>query len=253
MLRVHDQSSMTRVLKFFILAVFFSCLLGFLGIRSEMFRREVLVVLYSAGVFLSAVVFGGLKFKLFPLRHKLWAIFSFFLPFFYLLLPFLFAGEMVQFYPQTFLDATAIIATTFLAAFFEETGWRGFLFDALSKTSWIVKNLLIGLMWAVWHYPAIAVGSYLEMDQAVMMIAVFTLNVVLLSFIIGWFREKTGSILPAALIHASHNLFYHFFGPYWPMSESGLFLTSAFVLVILALKAWKRPDVRLADPRKCGF
>lgn len=239
-----------RILKFFVLAVFLSSLLGFLGIRSEAFRREGLVVLYSAGVFLSALVFCG-KMKIFPVRHKSWVIFSFFLPVVYLLLPFVFAGEMPKFYPQTLFALMVTIVTTFVAAFFEEMGWRGFLFDALSDTSWITKNILIGLLWAAWHYPAIFSGSYFMVSEPVMTIVIFTLNVVLLSFILGWFREKTGSILAPVLIHANHNLFYHFFGPYVPISESGLLLSCAFVIVILALMAWKKPVTSASPARFC--
>ena len=239
-----------RVFGFFLLAVFLSSLFGFLGVRSEMLQREGLVVLYSAGVFLSALVFRG-KFQIFSAGSRFWVVFSFFLPVFYLLLPFLFAGEMPKFYSQPFSTSIAIVATTFIAAFFEEVGWRGFLFDALSNSSWTTKNLLIGLMWAAWHYPPIFVGSYLVVGEPVVTILIFTLNVVLLSFIIGWFREKTGSILAPVLLHASHNLFYHFSGVYAPISESGMLLSLAFMVVLFVLKAWRKPLTSASPVQSC--
>jgi membrane protease YdiL (CAAX protease family) len=43
-----------------------------------------------------------------------------------------------------------------LAALGEEIGWRGLLVPELSKVTTITKAaLLTGIVWAIWHYPAV--------------------------------------------------------------------------------------------------
>ncbi len=45
-----------------------------------------------------------------------------------------------------------------IAAFEEESGWRGFLLNKLKHQSFIKTSFTIGLIWGVWHAPIILAG-----------------------------------------------------------------------------------------------
>jgi membrane protease YdiL (CAAX protease family) len=90
----------------------------------------------------------------------------------------------------------------------EEIGWRGFLVPELSKVvSFPMVGLISGLMWAVYHYPAILYGGYNAGTSPWFGLSCFTIMVVADSFILAWLVLRSGSLWPAAIFHASHNLF----------------------------------------------
>ena len=90
----------------------------------------------------------------------------------------------------------------------EEIGWRGFLLPRLVRRFGFTGGcLLSGCIWAVWHYPALLFADYNAGTPRVYALSCFTLLVFGDSFILGWFRMKSKSLWPAAMLHASHNLF----------------------------------------------
>ena len=108
----------------------------------------------------------------------------------------------------TFL--TVIGSFTF-AAFFnslfalgEELGWRGYLHAALAPLGILRGTLLIGVIWGVWHAPAILMGYNYpgEPYLGVFFMIWFTLG---WSFILAWLREDAGSVLAAAFGHGLIN------------------------------------------------
>jgi membrane protease YdiL (CAAX protease family) len=102
--------------------------------------------------------------------------------------------------PQVLL--TALITTPVL--FGEEFGWRGFLQRRLFPNAPMLSALATGVIWAVWHYPLILRG-YNYPDQPLLGAALFTVFTVLLSYILGWFYRKSGSIWCNSLAHAATN------------------------------------------------
>lgn len=95
-----------------------------------------------------------------------------------------------------------------LSAMGEELGWRGFLYPVMERVMGRKKALLLGgLIWAVWHMPLMVAGLYQADTQLVYGLLTFAIEIVLMSIIMSWLRIKTNSVLPALLIHASHNLF----------------------------------------------
>jgi membrane protease YdiL (CAAX protease family) len=150
-------------------------------------------------------------------------------------------GHKIEPLSLTFLCSLPLVL---VASFFEEVGWRGYLFNLLQKISWLKMNFIIGLLWSVWHLPAILAGSYDLTSPLIIGVLIFTINVILLSFIFGWFRQKTAGIIAPTVIHAFHNLGY----TYWAgkndlsiLGESGLILMFTLLLVIVILQAWKEP------------
>jgi membrane protease YdiL (CAAX protease family) len=90
----------------------------------------------------------------------------------------------------------------------EEIGWRGFLVPELAKvTSFPMVALISGLMWAAYHYPVLLFGSYNAGGPAWFGLSCFTVMVVADSFILAWLTLRSQSLWPAAISHASHNLF----------------------------------------------
>jgi membrane protease YdiL (CAAX protease family) len=90
----------------------------------------------------------------------------------------------------------------------EEIGWRGFLLPRLVRRLGFTGGcLLSGCIWAVWHYPLLLFADYNSGTPRLYALSCFTLMVIGAAFIFGWFRLKSGSLWPAAMLHASHNLF----------------------------------------------
>jgi len=88
----------------------------------------------------------------------------------------------------------------------EEIGWRGFLVPELARaTSFTGVGLISGLMWALWHYPLIVLGSYHSKAPMWYGLLCFTVMVVAWGVIAAWLRLRSGSIWPVTILHASHN------------------------------------------------
>lgn len=88
----------------------------------------------------------------------------------------------------------------------EEIGWRGFLVPTLFKTmSYTRVSLIVGVIWAVWHYPAILCTDYNIGTPGWFAIPCFTILVIEASFIATWLRLRSKSLWPCVIFHASHN------------------------------------------------
>jgi uncharacterized protein len=88
----------------------------------------------------------------------------------------------------------------------EEIGWRGFLVPKLFKTmSYTRVSIMVGVIWAVWHYPAILCTDYNIGSPAWFAIPCFTILVIEASFIATWLRLRSKSLWPCVIFHASHN------------------------------------------------
>ncbi len=229
---------------FFLVALIGSVI--FAGLASRFFSyKPLLVLLYSLGVAVAFLFFRGtVRFEKNSSAIP-WIIIGCFLPILYIGLVYLIGWQIfdhkIETLSLTFLSSLPLVL---LASFFEEIGWRGYLFSTLQKISWLKMNLIIGILWSAWHLPAILTGSYDMSSPLVLGIFIFTINVILLSFILVWFRQKTAGILAPTLIHTFHNLGY----AYWAgkndvssLGERWFVLTVVLLLVIVILQAWKEP------------
>lgn len=107
-----------------------------------------------------------------------------------------------------FFAATVGVIRSMASALGEEVGWRGFLVPELAKQMSFTKlSLLSGIIWAVWHSPALLFADYNSGTNRWYALGCFTVMVVSISFVFAWLRLKSGSLWTAALLHASHNLF----------------------------------------------
>jgi membrane protease YdiL (CAAX protease family) len=127
------------------------------------------------------------------------------------------------------------------AALGEEIGWRGLLVPQLARlTSFPKVALISGLIWLLWHIPLILFADYNSGAPAWYALACFSVEIMGMSFVITWLRLKSGSLWPAAVLHASHNLFIQsIFDRLVLRSSVSLYITTEFgiglALVLLAL------------------
>jgi len=86
----------------------------------------------------------------------------------------------------------------------EELGWRGFALPRLlERYTPLAASLILGALWAVWHFPyALTKGTFLS-DVP---LHGFILNLLGVSIIYTWiFVNTNGSLLPALLFHVAGN------------------------------------------------
>ena len=90
------------------------------------------------------------------------------------------------------LSTAASLCIALLYSLGEETGWRGYLQDALVPWSAWQRYLLVGVLWWAWHARF---TNYFEWT-------VFPLIVIASAFVLGYAVEKTRSLLVVASMHA---------------------------------------------------
>jgi uncharacterized protein len=87
----------------------------------------------------------------------------------------------------------------------EEIGWRGFALPKLLESrSPILSSLILGTLWAIWHFPyALTEGTFL----AEVPLHWFFISLLAQSIIYTWiFINTNGSLLLALLFHAAGNV-----------------------------------------------
>ena len=86
----------------------------------------------------------------------------------------------------------------------EELGWRGLLSGETRKLGFIRSNLLIGLVWGLWHAPIILMGHNYPGHpiSGVFMMTAFTIA---LSFPMAYCRFQTKSVIGPTVFHGTLN------------------------------------------------
>ncbi|PLY14212.1 MAG: CPBP family intramembrane metalloprotease [Sulfurimonas sp.] len=139
------------------------------------------------------------------------------LPFFFLLMPFsvvlsiaislLFGESTEQFaVSENFSFSTGaipILLLLFLAATFEELGWRGYGFESLEqKYNFFYASLIFSVLWSAWHLPLSFVNNsyqYIVFQESVFHGINFYLSIIPLGFIISWIWIKNSRNIPMAI------------------------------------------------------
>ena len=121
--------------------------------------------------------------------------------------------EYARAYSQKLSDKSAVITAlivmipvTFITAFGEEIGWRGFMYPVMQRMwGWKKAIIISGGVWAVWHLPLVISGLYLQGTVMIYRVPVFIVEVLALTVIFSWVRMKSNSVWPAVALHAAHN------------------------------------------------
>lgn len=98
-----------------------------------------------------------------------------------------------------------------LTSGFEEPGWRGFAVPELYKKFTAYKtSMIVGIIWAIWHYPYVFYLNYIEMEMGlfltVLAMAGFTALITFGSVIYSWLYLNTKSVLLLIIFHAIQNV-----------------------------------------------
>ena len=124
----------------------------------------------------------------------------------------------------------------------EEPGWRGFALPRLQRRNGpLVGSIILGVLWAFWHFPLFWSGVWTPPTLANMVM--FVVMITALTIIMTWvFNHANGSLLITMLMHASFNTFANRIeAPLFPapiLNEYGLlplligFTATALVLVV---------------------
>ena len=140
------------------------------------------------------------------------------LPLVYLLIPYMVYWLL---YPENFayhgvalavilkdLLPPLVIGTFFslLSALGEEIGWRGFMVPALYERLGLNRTLLISsLFWCCWHLPLLVGGGYMTGTPLWYQLPAFALHIFPVGVMAGLLTLESGSVWPAAFLHAAHN------------------------------------------------
>ena len=157
----------------------------------------------------------------------------------------------------TLVSALAIAPfINMIPAFGEELGWRGMLYPTLAGLmSERSAALVTGIIWGLWHAPAIAMGHNYGMGYEgfpVAGILTMTLLCTAMSCWLSLLRTRSGSVWPCALAHGAFNAVANvgvvfcsagqtLFGP------NPLGLVAGIPLMALGVFSW----MRLSSTRFC--
>lgn len=117
--------------------------------------------------------------------------------------------DPAQFVPLyvVFMGLIGMISST-AHALGEEIGWRGFLAPRMAESLGFTGSaIVVGLIWTAWHMPLLLFADYNNGTPWWIGLSCFAVMVVSISVMLTWFRLKSRSVWPCAILHASHNLF----------------------------------------------
>ncbi len=120
----------------------------------------------------------------------------------------------------------------------EELGWRGYALDILlQKWTALTSSFILGLFWAVWHFPLFFVKntSQISMGFGTTLFWLWIIGVFSTSILITWIYNNTNrSILGAIIIHLIGNYLNSLIGGDVPVDKL-VFGNTVFTLVSLVL------------------
>jgi membrane protease YdiL (CAAX protease family) len=144
-------------------------------------------------------------------------------------------------------------------AFGEEFGWRAYLQPKLMPLGPRKAVLLVGVTWAVWHWPSIFLGynygfGYWGAPVVGPLLWVWVL--LSSSTFLGWLTLRSGSVWPAAIAHGVNNasaavVYWFFSGPIDPLIGPPMVgIIGSLGYVVLALPIFFIPGALAPiDPR----
>jgi CAAX protease family protein len=102
--------------------------------------------------------------------------------------------------------ALALVALTLTDGVGEELGWRGFALPRLlQRYSALIASVVLGLLWGLWHLPLVFTEEMGLFGQPIWLLLA---DIVAKSVLFTWvFLRTRGSVLIAALLHGTTNLF----------------------------------------------
>ena len=186
------------------------------------------------------------------------------LPLVYLLVPYMvywrlypenfaYHGDPLVLVQKDILPVLVIgILISLMSALGEEIGWRGFMVPALYERLGLNKTLLISsLFWCCWHLPLLIGGDYMPGTPLWYQLPAFVLCIFPVGVMAGLLSLESGSVWPAAFLHAAHNNYDQaVFGLITRGDNRMFFVSETGILTILC--AWVLAAVMYTRVRKQG-
>jgi membrane protease YdiL (CAAX protease family) len=104
------------------------------------------------------------------------------------------------------LPFPAALGIYWLTAFGEEYGWRGFLVPLLAPLGGARTSLVIAIVFAAWHAPAILIDGFNYPRHHVLGLLDMFVFAIPFTIILVWLRSATRSIVAPASAHAALNI-----------------------------------------------
>jgi len=92
-----------------------------------------------------------------------------------------------------------------LLTFTEELGWRGYLHDLWRPSGFWRASLATGVIWGIWHAPAIYLFGHNYPDNRVLGVGIFVVFCTLLAPILTLVRDRGASVWAAGILHGTLN------------------------------------------------
>lgn len=119
------------------------------------------------------------------------------------------------------LWAFVICAFAFIYNLMEEYAWRGYLIEGLGKVSFVLKSIISGIFWGVWH---LLIFNNFDQYGGFWIFLVFCL---VFSFILTFAVTRTKSIIVAGSIHAF-------------IIQTNIVALICFMIFIILLLTWNK-------------
>lgn len=102
------------------------------------------------------------------------------------------------------LNLSFITFGTLISAFWEELGWTGYATPKMLANSTPLKvGLVLGLIHAIWHFPASFWGAYIFHGKLfIISFPVSSVSIIILRMVAVWIYAKTKSLVLGWLTHA---------------------------------------------------
>ncbi len=104
-----------------------------------------------------------------------------------------------------------VLLLLFLAASFEELGWRGYAFASLqSRSNYLKASIVFSILWLLWHFPFVFVKNSYQYEifhENIWFGVHFFVSIIPMGIIISWFCAKNRkSVIAAILFHFVINI-----------------------------------------------
>ncbi len=208
------------------------------------------------GIVCSKVFYPGQKALGFPGKPKLkYILYGMFIPVIYLGVSYFIAWgivgnpiDIVRILKMIPFFIPGLLISSITAAG-EEIGWRGFAYPVLERMFGPAKAVVFnGAFWALWHIPLIIGGVYEADTHPVYGVIAFFVEIMIITVVFCWSRSAGGSVIPAILLHASHNLadqvcFQPLSAdarvPYLAGEQGIITIIAAAVIAAMVIRNWK--------------
>lgn len=117
-------------------------------------------------------------------------------------------GTLAALLPAFTAGFAAQLVPRLIFALCEEWGWRGYLEPRLSALvpKDLPRHLLVGLIWALWHFPLILSTDYTSIPLG-FFLPIFVVGVTVTAVVYGQMRKASGTVWTSVLMHGVGNAF----------------------------------------------